>query len=107
MNLFYKNKLTIIPKVNLVENLGFGKNSTTTLDYNVHLDKKLNSNFSLNRMIKAPKIKNDNILDQKLFDLVWSGDRIKSNSLFKLLIYYIKDFKRIFLKYYYRFFNKI
>lgn len=88
LNNFYKNKLSIVPKYNLITNIGFGKDSTNTKIY----DKKFfPKTKSLEKKIIYPRvikqfIKADNID----FGSVYGGGRRNK--------YPIKFFYMIYLK---------
>lgn len=97
---FFKNKkYSIIPKANLVQNIGLDKNATNTKDYNIYLDKKISKEHKINILTKIRKINNNRQFDNLIFDLVHHGHRLKADNFFKLTIYYLLNFKRIFYKY--------
>ena len=86
----------------MVKNLGLDKNATNTKDYNIYLDKKIPKNQIINNLTKVSKINNNNQLDEFIFDLVHHGARLRANNFFKLIIYYLFNFKRIFFKYFHK-----
>jgi|TARA_B100000780_G_scaffold119609_1_gene83836 hypothetical protein len=52
LNNFYLNKLTIVPKYNLVKNIGFGENATNTNKYEKFFFPSLKK---INKILKIPK----------------------------------------------------
>ena len=99
LHFFKNNKYSIIPKINLVQNLGFDKNATNTKDYNIHLDKKISKGHKINSLTKIKKINNDRQFDNLIFNLAHHGERLKADTFLKLIIYYLLNVKRIFYKY--------
>ena len=97
---FFKNqKYSIIPRINLVKNLGFDKNATNTIDYNIYLDKKILQDQKINKLLKVNKINNNQKFDELIFNIAHHGERLKADNFIKLIIYYLLNFKRIFYKY--------
>ncbi len=97
---FFKNhKYSIIPKTNMVKNLGLDKSATNTKDYNIYLDKKTPENQRVKNLKKITKINNNNQFDKLIFNIVHHGERLYADNFFKLIIYYLFNSKRIFFKY--------
>lgn len=70
-SLWKKNGLTVIPKKNLVTNIGFGNNASHTTDVTHKF-----SNFPLKeigKLIHPKKIKQNHKRDRDLFDLLFEG----------------------------------
>ena len=102
LNLLYKQYLTIIPPQNLVQNIGFGLESTSTNFSNIDLCKPINS-ISINKIKKNEKIELSEDIDRRIFDIVWEGARMKCKNSISLLLYFLTNYK----KYYYKLLYKI
>lgn len=73
---FYYKRLTVVPKKNLVVNIGFNKNATNTFKkYDIY---NLKSNYiSFNKIIHPKKIKNNLEADHYDFLNVYGGKKMK------------------------------
>lgn len=95
LNNFYKNRITVVPKYNLVKNIGFGKNSTNTKLVNkFFLPKQKNLKISN----KEPK---NIIINEKAdnidFKNVYAGgrrNRFPFNLIFNIIIFISKIFQK-------------
>ena len=99
LHFFKNNKYSIVPGVNMVKNLGFDKAATNTKDYNIYLDKKIQTTYKIKNQIKIKKINYNKRFDKLIFDIVHYGERLRANNLLKLIFYYFINFRRIFFKY--------
>jgi hypothetical protein len=99
MNIIQQGKFTVIPKHNLIHNIGVGhKSSHYQSDYDTRLIKK---NFEIKKIIKINKNIFSNIdVDNQIFNIAYNGERMAiNNNLSKLFFYYSKNFVRIIKKY--------
>ena len=94
LNNFYKNKLSIVPKYNLIRNVGFGKDSTNTKIYNKKFfpktkffEKKIKYPDDIKQFIKADNID---------FSNVYGGYRRNKYPLKFFYMIYLKLIKFIF-----------
>lgn len=92
-NVWSKNKLTILPSVNLVKNIGFGKNATHTTKGNYHTE-----NLVLKKM-NFP-LRHPNIVVADDFSDKWTHTNIFEITMFKIIKSEIYQFiKFLFQKY--------
>jgi hypothetical protein len=105
MNMTQHQRFTVIPKYNLIKNIGVGlKSAHNQRDYDTRL---VRNNFDMPITIKKNKNIYSNIdIDNQLFDITQNGERMKiGNNIFKLILYYNKNFSRIIKKYISKYFN--
>jgi hypothetical protein len=99
MNMIQQGKFTVIPKHNLIHNIGVGlKSSHYQLDYDTRLIK---NNFEMKKIIKINKNIFSNIdVDNQIFNIAYNGERMAiNNNPVKLFCYYSKNIVRIIKKY--------
>lgn len=89
LNNFYKNRITIVPKHNLVKNIGFGKNATNTKSVNKFFLPKRKELKNLNNV--PIKIKINKKADSLDFKNVYSGGRRNRFpfNIFSIIIFFI------------------
>jgi|APSaa5957512535_1039671.scaffolds.fasta_scaffold13971_4 hypothetical protein len=91
LNNFYKNRLTVVPRYNLIKNIGFGENSTNTKVYNNKFFPKIKSLES--ELIIPNKIQQNHMLDKIDFSNVFGGGRRNTYPLKFFYMLYLKFFK--------------
>ena len=95
LNNFYFRRLTIVPKNNLIQNIGFGQESTNTKYYN---KKFVPKSKPFEKIIKTPKIISQFVdADKKDFSDVYAGGRRNKYPLrffYMLYLYIIKIFTK-------------
>lgn len=89
-SLWYCNMLTITPNVNLVSNIGFGKDSTHTNDVNSPFNNILA--ISIGDIIHPKKIQLDIQADVYTYRKVFGGEKFTFPNIFMTFIIYIVNF---------------